>query len=102
MNRVSTAVNLVREKLATLDPDANVRVTAAQEPGTVLDNSRSPWLAAWQADTRLMYRRSLLASAMSQDVVLPAAELDEPDSRVNRGRFRPRGSGPGARVAEGR
>ncbi|MDQ2930002.1 MAG: peptidylprolyl isomerase [Gemmatimonadota bacterium] len=73
---------------ATLDPDANVRVTAAQEFGSVLDNARSQWMAAWKADTGFMYRRSLLASALSQDVLLPAAERDEPDSWVHQGDWR--------------
>lgn len=73
---------------ATHDPDANVRVTAAQELGSVLDNSRAAWMAAWKADTDFMYRRSLLASAMSQDVVLPATELDDPDSWVHQGDWR--------------
>jgi cyclophilin family peptidyl-prolyl cis-trans isomerase len=72
----------------TLDPDANVRVTAAQELGAVLDNSRAAWMAAWKADTGFMYRRSLLASALSQDVVLPATELDEPDSWAHQGDWR--------------
>jgi cyclophilin family peptidyl-prolyl cis-trans isomerase/HEAT repeat protein len=73
---------------ATRDPDANVRVTAAQELGSVLDNSRAAWMAAWKADTGFMYRRSLLASAMSQDVVLPATEHDDPDSWVHQGDWR--------------
>ncbi|MEO6209231.1 MAG: peptidylprolyl isomerase [Gemmatimonadaceae bacterium] len=73
---------------ATLDPDANVRVTAAQELGSVLDNSRAQWMAAWKADTGFMYRRSLLASALSQDLVLPAAEMDEPDSWGHQGDWR--------------
>ena len=73
---------------ATHDADANVRVTAAQELGSVLDNSRAAWMTAWKADTGFMYRRSLLASAMSQDVVLPATELDDPDSWVHQGDWR--------------
>ena len=76
----------------TLDPDANVRVTAAQELGAVLDNGRAAWMAAWKADTGFMYRRSLLASALSQDVVLPATEMDEPDSWVHQGDWRLRAS----------
>ena len=80
-----------RKKLilaATRDPDANVRVTAAEEMGSVLDNSRSAWMTAWKADTGFMYRRSLLVSAMSQDVVLPAAEADEPDSWTHQSDWR--------------
>ena len=74
--------------LATGDHDANVRVTAAQELGAVLDNSRTAWMAAWKADTGFMYRRSLLVSALSQDVVLPAVELDEPDSWAHQSDWR--------------
>jgi len=73
---------------ATHDADANVRVTAAQELGGVLDNSRTAWMTAWKADTGFMYRKSLLVSAMSQDVVLPAAELDEPDSWAHQSDWR--------------
>ena len=73
---------------ATRDPDANVRVVAAQELGSVLDNARSAWMAAWKVDTGFMYRRSLLASALSQDVVLPATEMDEADSWVHQGDWR--------------
>jgi cyclophilin family peptidyl-prolyl cis-trans isomerase/HEAT repeat protein len=80
-----------RKKLvlfAAHDPDANVRVTVAEELGAVLDNTRSQWMEAWRADTGFMYRRSLLASAMSQDVVLPAAEADEPDSWTHQSDWR--------------
>jgi cyclophilin family peptidyl-prolyl cis-trans isomerase/HEAT repeat protein len=72
----------------TRDPDANVRVATAEELGSVLDNTRSAWMSAWKADTGFMYRRSLLVSAMSQDVVLPAAELDEPDSWAHQSDWR--------------
>ena len=74
--------------LGTLDPEANVRVTAAQELGSVLDGTRPAWMAAWKADTGFMYRRSVMASALSQDVVLPATELDDPDSWVHQGDWR--------------
>jgi cyclophilin family peptidyl-prolyl cis-trans isomerase/HEAT repeat protein len=72
----------------TRDPDANVRIAAAEELGSVLDNTRAGWMSAWKADTSFMYRRSLLVSAMSQDVVLPAAELDEPDSWAHQSDWR--------------
>ncbi|MEP7087414.1 MAG: HEAT repeat domain-containing protein, partial [Gemmatimonadota bacterium] len=77
---------------ATHDRDANVRVIAAQEIGPVIESSRAAWMAAWKADTGFMYRRSLLASALSQDVVLPAAEMDEPDSWTHQGDWRLRAS----------
>ncbi|MGE5727070.1 MAG: peptidylprolyl isomerase [Gemmatimonas sp.] len=72
----------------THDADANVRIAAAQELGSVLDNTRAGWMAAWKADTGFMYRRSVLVSAMSQDVVLPAAELDDPDSWAHQSDWR--------------
>ena len=75
---------------ATHDADANVRITAAQELGSVLDNGRAAWNAAWKADTGFMYRRSVMASALEQDVVLPATELDNPDSWTHQGDWRMR------------
>ncbi|HEY7859866.1 MAG TPA: peptidylprolyl isomerase [Gemmatimonadaceae bacterium] len=75
---------------ATHDADANVRVVAAQELGAVLDNGRAAWNAAWKADTGFMYRRSVMASALEQDVVLPATELDNPDSWTHQGDWRMR------------
>ena len=48
---------------ATSDADANVRITAAQSLGTVLDSAVAAWTPLWQRDTSLMYRSSLLASA---------------------------------------
>jgi cyclophilin family peptidyl-prolyl cis-trans isomerase/HEAT repeat protein len=72
----------------TRDPDANVRIAAAEELGSVLDNTRAAWMSAWKADTGFMFRRSVLVSAMSQDVVLPAAEIDEPDSWAHQSDWR--------------
>ncbi|HEY2896097.1 MAG TPA: peptidylprolyl isomerase [Gemmatimonadaceae bacterium] len=72
----------------TRDRDPNVRVATAEELGSVLDNTRAAWMSAWKADTGFMYRRSVLVSAMSQDVVLPAAELDEPDSWAHQSDWR--------------
>ncbi|HEX6809528.1 MAG TPA: HEAT repeat domain-containing protein, partial [Gemmatimonadaceae bacterium] len=62
------------------DADGNVRVTAAQSLGAVLDAPRAVWMTAWRADTGFAYRSAVLASAMKHDVVLPAAEYDDPDS----------------------
>ncbi|HSU92487.1 MAG TPA: peptidylprolyl isomerase [Gemmatimonadaceae bacterium] len=72
----------------TRDRDPNVRIAAAEELGSVLDNTRAVWMSAWKADTGFMYRRSVLVSAMSQDVVLPAAEIDEPDSWAHQSDWR--------------
>ncbi|HEX6575434.1 MAG TPA: peptidylprolyl isomerase [Gemmatimonadaceae bacterium] len=54
------------------DRDANVRITAAQSLGTVLDSTVSAWMPLWQRDTALMYRSSLLASAIQSGARLPA------------------------------
>jgi cyclophilin family peptidyl-prolyl cis-trans isomerase/HEAT repeat protein len=61
------------------DANANVRLTAAQSLASVLNADRRAWLAAWQADTAFAYRAAILASAMHLDVVLPAADNDNPD-----------------------
>ena len=78
------------------DPDANVRVTAAQTLGRVLDGTRRPWMDAWNADTTFMYRKSLLESALSVDVVLPAADEDNPDGWRHFGDWRYRAAVAGA------
>ena len=56
---------------ATHDPDANVRVAAAQVVGGVLDTASAGWFGVWVRDTSYMYRTSLLASAAALGVVLP-------------------------------
>jgi cyclophilin family peptidyl-prolyl cis-trans isomerase/HEAT repeat protein len=56
---------------ATSDADANVRITAAQALGTVLDSGANAWGPLWQRDTSLMYRSSLLASAVRAGARLP-------------------------------
>ncbi|HET7563995.1 MAG TPA: peptidylprolyl isomerase, partial [Gemmatimonadaceae bacterium] len=73
---------------ATHDSDANVRVTAAQTLGRVLDATRRAWMDAWNADTGFMYRKSVLESALSHDVVLPAADEDNPDGWRHLGDWR--------------
>jgi cyclophilin family peptidyl-prolyl cis-trans isomerase/HEAT repeat protein len=57
---------------ATNDADANVRITAAQSLGTVLDSATAAWMPLWARDTSLMYRASLLASASHSGAYLPA------------------------------
>lgn len=57
---------------ATSDTDANVRIAAAQSLGTLLDSSVAAWTPLWQRDTSLMYRSSLLASAVHAGAQLPA------------------------------
>ncbi|MEO5589107.1 MAG: peptidylprolyl isomerase [Gemmatimonadaceae bacterium] len=56
---------------ATEDIDANVRITAAQSLGTVMDSSLASWTPLWQRDTSLMFRSSLLASAARSGVAMP-------------------------------
>jgi cyclophilin family peptidyl-prolyl cis-trans isomerase/HEAT repeat protein len=58
----------------TRDVDANTRIAAAQVLGTVLDSTVVAWRPLWGADTSLMYRASLLASAMHVGVALPQLE----------------------------
>ena len=48
---------------AVRDPDANVRITAAQSAGAVLDSAPGTWRHLWEADTSFAFRASLLASA---------------------------------------
>ncbi|MFN2602113.1 MAG: peptidylprolyl isomerase [Gemmatimonadaceae bacterium] len=56
---------------ATRDSDANTRIAAAQVLGTVLDSTLANWRPLWSADTSLMYRGSLLASAVHAGAILP-------------------------------
>ncbi len=56
---------------ATRDTDANTRIAAAQVLGTVLDSTLANWRPLWSADTSLMYRASLLASAVHAGAILP-------------------------------
>ena len=48
---------------AMRDRDPNVRIAAAQSFGTVLTKDATDFAALWAADTSMMYRSSLLASA---------------------------------------
>jgi len=48
---------------ATKDHDANVRIAAAQSFATVLSKDATEFPALWAADTSIVYRSSLLASA---------------------------------------
>ncbi|HJU90929.1 MAG TPA: peptidylprolyl isomerase [Gemmatimonadaceae bacterium] len=61
---------------AIRDRDANVRIAAAQSVSEALEKTREAWLPLWDADTSLMYRRTLLASAMQAGVLLPIAEAN--------------------------
>ena len=68
---------------ATTDRDANVRVAAAQVVGGVLDTAQAGWAAVWMKDTSYMYRTSLVASAATLGILLPATSRWEnhPDWR---------------------
>jgi cyclophilin family peptidyl-prolyl cis-trans isomerase len=48
---------------AAHDQDPNVRIAAAQSFGTVLNKDATDFSALWTADTSIVYRSSLLASA---------------------------------------
>jgi cyclophilin family peptidyl-prolyl cis-trans isomerase/HEAT repeat protein len=56
---------------AARDQDPNVRIAAAQGFGSVLTSTASEFPALWAADTSLVYRSSLLASA-AQAGIRPA------------------------------
>jgi cyclophilin family peptidyl-prolyl cis-trans isomerase/HEAT repeat protein len=73
---------VAREPLvaATRDRDANVRIAAAQSLGDALDAAPEPWVALWNADTTLVYRRAILASAAQAGAPLPALTPDAPDA----------------------
>lgn len=73
---------------AVHDRDGNVRLTAAQSLGTVLDGPRAVWMPLWRADTGFAFRAAVLSAAMSHDAVLPAAESDDPDSWAHNGDWR--------------
>jgi cyclophilin family peptidyl-prolyl cis-trans isomerase/HEAT repeat protein len=60
---------------ATRDADPNVRIAAAQSFGTVLSRESTEFPALWAADTSVVYRASLLASATR--VGLRPAELTQ-------------------------
>jgi HEAT repeat protein len=60
---------------ATRDYDPNVRIAAAQSFGTVLSSAAAELPALWAADTSLVYRASLLASAVRAG--LRPAELSQ-------------------------
>jgi cyclophilin family peptidyl-prolyl cis-trans isomerase/HEAT repeat protein len=56
---------------ATHDLDANTRVAAAQSLGTVLDTAQRIWTGLLAADTSLVYRASLVASAARAGAWMP-------------------------------
>jgi cyclophilin family peptidyl-prolyl cis-trans isomerase/HEAT repeat protein len=86
---------------ATRDPDANTRIAAAQVLGTVLDSTTVAWRPLWNADTSLMYRRSLLASAVQSGAMLPefASWQGHPDWRYRSAALAAAGGSPNARLA---
>lgn len=56
----------------TRDPDANVRIAAAQSLATVRDSASLPWPELWAVDTGFTFRRSLVEAAFRFGVQLPA------------------------------
>lgn len=55
----------------TRDPDANVRIAAAQSLATVRDSANVTWPELWAADTGFTFRRSLMEAALRFGVELP-------------------------------
>ncbi|MGK2934760.1 MAG: HEAT repeat domain-containing protein, partial [Gemmatimonadaceae bacterium] len=55
----------------TRDPDANVRIAAAQSLATVRDSADVPWRELWAIDTGFTFRRSLLEASLRFGVELP-------------------------------
>lgn len=55
---------------ALLDPDAAVRLAAAQSLGAVLDSIATPWDAAFSTDTALVFRQAVAEGAASRGVSL--------------------------------
>jgi cyclophilin family peptidyl-prolyl cis-trans isomerase/HEAT repeat protein len=68
----------------THDRDPNVRIAAAQSLGTVLTTDAAELPALWAADTSIVYRSSLLASATRAGVRPPeiASWASSPDWRL--------------------
>jgi cyclophilin family peptidyl-prolyl cis-trans isomerase len=71
------------------DPDANVRVTAAQSAVPVFGPDDALWEAAWEADTTTVVRLALLQGALRHGIFVlgldtaggPASWLSAPDPR---------------------
>jgi cyclophilin family peptidyl-prolyl cis-trans isomerase/HEAT repeat protein len=57
---------------ALRDRDANVRVAAAQSTATAFARDTTAWRSAWNSDTTLKVRESLLESAAAAGIELPA------------------------------
>ncbi|HEX5973383.1 MAG TPA: peptidylprolyl isomerase [Gemmatimonadaceae bacterium] len=64
-----------RRELTTAlrDPDAGVRVTAAQSLGAVFDSSAAGWADAFTADTLLVFRQAVAEGAAAHGVTLAGA-----------------------------
>jgi cyclophilin family peptidyl-prolyl cis-trans isomerase/HEAT repeat protein len=69
---------------ATRDFDPNVRIAAAQSFGTVLSKDATDFPALWAADTSIVYRSSLLASAARSGLRPPELKqwTSSPDWRL--------------------
>ena len=86
---------------ATRDADANTRIAAAQSLGTVLDSATRSWLPLWSADTSLMFRSSLLASAVHAGAALPQflSWQGHPDWRYRAAVLSAAGGSPNTKLA---
>ena len=70
----SYGARAARELTAALrDPDAGVRVVAAQSLGAVLDSAAAAWTAAFTVDTLLAFRQAIAEGAAAHGVALAAA-----------------------------
>ena len=84
------------------DPDANVRIAASQVLDRVLPATNAPigggggggratrkaWMAAFDADTSLAYRRGVVASAVRVGVILEVIDHDNADRWQRQGDWR--------------
>ena len=79
-----------RQIVAALrDANANVRLTAAQGLAEALAGApRASWMDAWNADTTFVVRRAVLIGALTDSIVLPAADEDNADGWRHQGDWR--------------
>ncbi len=73
---------------ALRDPDANVRVSASQVLDRVLGPGRDAWVAAFNADSSLAYRRGVVAAAVRAGVILEIIDHDNADRWQRAGDWR--------------
>jgi len=87
--------------VAVRDRDRNVRVAAAQSLGPVLGNRRRDWMDLWDVDTGFMFRRSLVASAVTAGVIPEVIDDANPSNWQRASDWRYRGAVADAIVGGG-